>query len=329
MPSSFSTRNFRLTSLVRKRRSSICQSRPFHASRPHQIVNEALLLSHAAFETLHTASSLSWAPSIFITGVLFRVLFLPLEIAYQYNRRKWQIHQPLVYAWRAELMRQARIKGQKGEIGHGPKAAELWVEKEVEKKRQLLRQKYGYHLWVSLLPLASVPAWIINTDVIRRMVGMKQSLISYFMSENGDIDPSLIPPDPSLVQEGFLWIPNLASADPLWVLPITLWALVVSQIYLRLKDFPLMSKKQIQSLPTIKQKLLAELSTRIREVGTLLGIFLGPWLIYVEVPSALVLYWIAASGTLVLERLLVKRIVGVGKNFKPAVPLTARLKRTK
>ena len=223
-------------------------------------------------------------------------------------------------------MRQAKIKEQKGEIKQGPKAAEQWVEKEVQKKRELLRLKYGYRLWVSLLPLASAPAWIVNTDVVRRMIGMKQSLISFFTSTNGDIDPSLIPPDPSIAQEGFLWIPNLAMADPLWVLPITLWGLVVSQVYLRLKDFPLLSKKQIQSLPNLQQKFLAELSTRIREVGVLLGIFLGPWLIYVEVPSALVLYWIAASGTLVLERMLVKRIVGVGKNFKPALPLTARLK---
>jgi hypothetical protein len=319
---------FRIASLVLKGRSRIptCQSRGFHASRPHQLVDEALLLSHAAFDALHTSTGLSWGPSIFLTGILFRVVFLPLEVAYQRNRKRWQIYQPLVYAWRPEFMRQAKIREQRGEIPYGPKAAEQWVEREVQKKRELLRRKYGYRLWVSLLPLASAPAWIINTDVVRRMIGMKQSLISYFTSENGDIDPSLIPPDPSIAQESFLWIPNLTVADPLWVLPITLWALVVSQVYLRLKDFPLMSKKQIQSLPTIKQRSLAELSTRIREIGALFGLFLGPWLIYVQVPSALVLYWIAASGTLVLERLLVKRLVGVGKSFKPATPMNARLK---
>jgi membrane protein insertase Oxa1/YidC/SpoIIIJ len=324
-----SARNSRLTGLIFKGRSSICQYRQFHASRPHQLVNEALLLSHAAFETIHTASGLSWGPSIFLTGVLFRVLFLPLEIAYQRNRRRVQTYQPLVHAWRSAFERQVKIKEHKGEIPAGPKAGRWWVEKETKKKRELLQLKYGYRSWVNILPLASVPAWFINTDVVRRMVGMKESYLSYLTSERGEIDPSLIPPNLSLAQEGFLWIPNLAMADPLWVLPITLWALVVSQVYLRLRDVPLMSQKQIQNLPTIKLKMQAELLKRIREMGALFGIFLGPWLIYVEISSALVLYMVAASGTLVLERLLLKRIMGVGKDFKPVTPLTARLKGAK
>src|SRR2546421_3897918 len=116
------TRHTRFLSSVLIGRNSIRQSRHFHASRPHQLVNEALLLSHAAFESLHTASGLSWGPAIFMTGILFRVLFLPLEIAYQRNRRKWQLYQPLVYAWRPEFMRQAKIKEREGAIQHGPKA---------------------------------------------------------------------------------------------------------------------------------------------------------------------------------------------------------------
>jgi membrane protein insertase Oxa1/YidC/SpoIIIJ len=324
-----STRNSRLTSLVLKGRSAVCHSRRFHVSRPYQLVDETLLLAHAAVETLHTGSGLSWGPSILLTGFLFRVLFLPLEIAYQRNKTRRQTYQPLLYAWRHEFMRQSTIKRQKREIPDGPRAAEWWVEMELQKKRKLLQLKYGYRSWVSILPLASAPAWIINMDVLRRMVGMKQSVISYFMNENGDIDPSLIPPDPSLAQESFLWIPSLALADPLSVLPITLWALVVSQVYLRFRELPLMTKKQIQALPTAKQKMLAELSTRVREVGILVGIFLGPALIYLEMPSTLILYWIAASGTLVLERLLVGRIVGVAKSLKPAIPLTARLKRAR
>ena len=220
----------------------------------------------------------------------------------------------------------AMIKEKKGEIGQGPKAVETWVEKEVNKQRKPLVEKFGYRAWVNLLPLASAPAWIINTDVVRRMIGMRQSLISYFQTEDGLIDSSLIPPDPSIAAESFLWIPALSIADPTWLLPITLWALVASQVYLRLKDMPLMSLKKRQNLPSFKTRLAAEVSTRLRELGVLFGVCLGPFLIIAEIPSALVLYWVAASGTLILERFLVRRIVKLGKPLVPAAPMTARMK---
>lgn len=239
------------------------------------------------------------------------------------------MYQPLLQAWRSEFIRQAKIKEKKGEIPYGPKAVESWVEKQVVKKRELLQLKYGYRSWVGFLPLAAAPAWIINVDVLRRMVGMKQSMISFFMNETGDIDPSFIPPDPSLAGESFLWIPHLTMADPLSVLPISLWALIFSQVYLRFKDVPSMSQRQIQNLSTLRARLQASLSTRFKEISLLFGVLLGPWLIAIELPSALILYWIATSGTLVLERLLVNRIMGVGKTLKPMMPLTARLKRAK
>jgi membrane protein insertase Oxa1/YidC/SpoIIIJ len=323
------TRTSRLACLVLKGRNSICQTRCFHASRPHQLVNEALLLSHAAFETVHIASGLSWGSSLLLTGALVRVLFLPLEVAFKQNKRKFQLYQPLLQAWRSEFLRQAKTKEQKGELPYGPKAVEWWVEKQVIKKREHLQLKYGYRSWVGFLPLAAAPAWIINVDVLRRMVGMKQSMLSWFMNEDGDIDSSFIPPDPSLALEGFLWIPHLTIADPLSVLPITLWGLIFSQIYLRFRDVPSMSQRQIQNLSTVRARLQALLSTRFKETSLLVGILFGPWLIAIELPSALILYWIATSGTLVLERLLVNRIVGIGKTLKPTMPLTARLKGAK
>lgn len=317
-----------LRSIV-KGRNSIHRTQQFHASPPRQLVNEALQLSCAAFETIHTASGLSWGSSIVLTGVLVRVLFLPLEIAFRENKRKLQIYQPLLQAWRLEFLRQAKIKEQKGELPYGPQALEGWLDRQVAERRGLLQRKYGYHPWVGFLPLAAAPAWIINVDVLRRMAGMKQSLISYFMNENGDIDPSLIPPEPSLALESFLWIPSLAVADPVWILPITLWALVLSQFYLRFKDVPTMTKRQIKNLSTKRKKIQAILRNEVKDFSLLFAIFLGPWLISLELPSSLVLYWIATSGTLVLERLLVNRILGVGKPLKLTVPLTARLKRTK
>ena len=322
-------RNSRLTGLLLKRRSTTYHSRKFHASKPHQLVDQALLLSHGAFQLIHTASGLPWGPSIFLTGILFRVVFLPLEVLYQRNKKTLQTYQPLIYGWRSEFMRQAMRKQEGGKIGPGPKAAEAWVEKEVMAKRKMLSARHGYRPWISLLPLVSAPAWIINTDVVRRMVGMKQSLISFFQTEDGLIDPSFIPPDASIASEGFFWVPNLAWPDPVWVLPLTLWALVVSQVYLRIKDAPLLSGKQISNLPTFNQRLLANLTTRLRETGVILGLSLGPILILAEVPGALVLYWVAASGTLVLERLLVQRIVGLGKPFKPALPLRPRMKKAR
>jgi inner membrane protein COX18 len=321
------TRTSRLACSVFNGRHSICPARQFHASRPHRFVDEALQLSRAAFETVHAASGLSWGPSILLTGVLVRVLFLPLELAFKHNKKRFQLYQPLLQAWRSEFLRQAKIKEQKGELPYGPKAVEWWMDQQVDKKRRLLQLKYGYRPWVGFLPLAAAPAWIINIDVLRRMAGMKQSLISFFVNENGDIDPSLIPPEPSLALEGFLWIPQLTMADPQAILPITLWALVFSQVYLRFKDVPSMTARQIQNLSSRKKQLQAVLRNRIKEVNLLFAIFLGPWLILLQLPSALVLYWIATSGTLVLERLLVNRILGVSKTLKVTVPLTAQLKK--
>ena len=324
-----STRSLRLACLGLNGRHLTCHTRPFHASRPRQLVDEALQLSRTAFETVHSASGLSWGSSILLTGVLVRVLFLPLEVAFKQNKKRFQLYQPLLQAWRSEFLRQAKIKEQKEELPYGPKAVEGWMDKQVDEKRKHLGLKYGYRPWVGFLPLAAAPAWIINIDVLRRMAGMKHSLISWFMNENGEIDPSLIPPEPSLALEGFLWIPHLTMADPQSILPITLWALVFSQVYLRFKDVPSMTKRQIQNLSSMKKQLLAILRNRIKEFNLLFAILLGPCLVFLELPSALVLYWIATSGTLVLERLLVNRILGVSKTLKLTVPLTARLKEAK
>lgn len=292
--------------------------RQFHASRSNQIIDEALQLSHGIFQAVHTHSGLSWGLSLALTGTLFRVAFLPINYISDRNVKRQQLYTGLLAAWRAEYQRQAIVKQRKGQLDPGPVSATSWVVEQQKRKHEVLKSKYGYRGWLKALPLCFIPVWIVNMDVIRNMVGISKN-----------INPSVIPIEPTMVGESLLWIPDITLPDPLYILPLAVWGLNGLSYYLNFKDAPWRSMADIQKMPFLNQRVAARFAHGMRIVLGAFVTMMGPFIIYNEIASALCLYWAAGTTTLIIEKQLLKRIIGMNKGIALTVPLSARLKKIK
>jgi inner membrane protein COX18 len=305
---------------------SSLRSRAFHASPRSQIIVEAIAASNTLLDSLHSVSGLPWAYTLPLFAVALRTtIFLPLAVYIRRNHQKQVALAPVLQAWTQPLQKQT-IR----EVGHrGPAASHRALLIKMRKKRVELYRRWGCQQWKSFLPIiVQLPVFLTVMETVRRKCGSQQGWLGMMIGTgqadavstisgettttalitgDGLLSPLdlLVPLDPSLATEGALWFPNLLVADPHLTLPFLLSATILLNIFggSRRTATTTMSKWQI----------------RLRRNMGLLGLAIGP--IMINVPAALLVYWIGSSMASFLQAALLDKFMPLPHPIPPCKPL--------
>ncbi|KAI1616737.1 hypothetical protein EDD37DRAFT_65771 [Exophiala viscosa] len=302
--------------------------RSFHSSRPNRLVAEALQLSQEAFQGVHSLTGLPWYLSIPLTATLFRLLSLPILYFTNKSVQREQKIAPILKGWREAYKWRARLQFPAGGTEETAKKAEAWVQSQLSVRHKLLQKSYKIMgSWSrGALQISFLPIYIVNADVIRRMAGDERTLLSLFTKTNGKVDTSIVPPEPGLQTEAFSWIPTLTSPDELWILPLAFGALSVTSTWLAVGKYIKTQQRTITGMPLGPMRTRQVVYLQISQF-VMAASFLFPALIIIwELPTAVTLYFIGSVGTQLVQRPLVRWLVG---NKKPIEPLEARLPKLK
>jgi mitochondrial inner membrane protein COX18 len=200
------------------------------------------------------------------------------------------------------------------EVGHlGPVVAQGTLIHKLRRKRKEIYQRWGCGLWKNYLGLAQVPVFLVTMEALRAMAGAQQGWWGMITgSGNVETDPetvltaegltgaALIPVESSFATEGALWFPNLLLADPQLVLPFMLSGAIMLNLF---------------GHSTVA---LGRWQTRFRRSMGIVALAIGPLLI--DVPSALVLYWVSSSVLAYGQSLLLERLMPIKKPVAPCKP---------
>lgn len=299
--------------------------RNFHASRPNYLLPELLQLSHSAFQEIHSVSGLTWAYSIPLTAALFRASWIPIQCAIARNRKRRQlVSQPLL-AWRY-VYRKAAVsaRGRRPATEADAEKAAAWVTQRLEERKTSLKKDLPYMepKWEWVLPLAFLPVWFLNAETIRRMSSDTRTAMAWIGARGDTPDTptsTLIPIEPGLETESLAWTSDLVSADPYMILPGIFLVLSVWNARVALGKAP---DAQVQK--EMRRTRMGRIQLEIPHVIQLLSVVFPLSLIWQDMPSAVVLYLIGSSATMLVQRALIKNLMGETKVIKP---LNAKLPR--
>ncbi|KAL2073932.1 hypothetical protein VTL71DRAFT_11258 [Oculimacula yallundae] len=288
----------------------LLRTRAFHATpRPQSILLSTITFSHEALTAVHSATGLPWAYSIPLFAILLRVtLILPVSIYTRRSNIKQIGLSPLLESWKHILRKQTMR-----ESGHlGPVVAQSEVLKKMRKKRGELFRRHGCGTWKNYLSLLQIPIFLSVMEALRKMCGSRQGVLGMLLGKDevggaetsrGVVDYLLaIPLETSLATEGALWFPNLLLADPQLVLPFVLSGTILLNILGGRKSYSAMGKWQ----------------QRLTRSMTVVALAVGPLML--NVPSALMIYWITSSTTGYLQMLLLEKFMPLPKAIAPLQP---------
>ncbi|KAI9805493.1 MAG: hypothetical protein M1825_000744 [Sarcosagium campestre] len=297
--------------------------RAFHSSPRRQVLEPILSSTHTVIEAIHSGSGLPWVASLPLTALLIRVIIVT-PFTY-YSRRVGQRQlalQPLVLAWQQQIRRSVLIQS----ASLGPVECEKRVSKDLRAKTKELYKTWACRRWRNFLPIAQFPVFLIVIETLRGMSGIRQGLLGLVMNSLRSIfsqgpeaffgkvlkleaplpvTQAVIPLEESLALEGALWFPDLLVADPQLILPFILSATVFSNIALANKKHGVQSRLQIWITRIMKASALA----------------IGP--LTLQLPSAMLVYWISSSLWALLHNVLLDRFLPLKPPIPPINPTVA------
>ncbi|KIW31382.1 uncharacterized protein PV07_03035 [Cladophialophora immunda] len=294
-------------------------SRSFHASSPKSFAAECLQISGTIFQEVHSLTSLPWYLSIPLTASLLRMTWIPVQLLTHRSRKRRETAMQLASAWRIAYQDTARIKFPSGREADAKKA-ESWVASQLKARKKAIQKHNSYlPVWVEpVLALSFIPVWVFSMDCIRRMAGDKRTVTSlFFRSDGSTVDPNIVPMEPGFQTESLWWIPDLASPDHLWILPITYGALATFSVWTRVREA---AKQQtdtgysngdadrLRAFSAKFSKTLSYVLTAMPTVFTYL-------IIRSDLSTAVVLYLIGTTTTQLVQRPLLARVLGSTKRF--------------
>jgi hypothetical protein len=201
------------------------------------------------------------------------------------------------------------------------------------KARRAAIQEHNKYLpvWVEpVLAISFVPLWVLSMNCIRRMAGDERDIVSliysFFGRATSDIDAELGRIEPGFDTESLFWIPSLVSGDPLYILPIAYGALSTFSVWLRVKGA---LKRPTSSATDSYLDRWARFTQTISYGLIAMPAFFTFAIIRTDMATALVLYLITITGTQLVQRPLLARLLGINKRLPPLRAKMARLKRGK
>jgi mitochondrial inner membrane protein COX18 len=219
--------------------------------------------------------------------------------------------------------------------GHlGPAIVFRDITADMREKKGGIYRRWGCQTWKNFLPLVQLPIWILGVETLRGMVGTKKGLLGLMLPEalagnvnELDAAPELaaagipgaglegaeilgvkslaetvVPVEPSLATEGMLWFPDLMAPDPLLLLPFMLSGTMFLNIY----------SGQQRGIPGVEMTL-----TRIRILRALGVVALAAGPLTLQMPSAMLLYWVSSGMLAYGQALLIDRYMPIKSPVKP------------
>ena len=166
---------------------------------------------------------------------------------------------------------------------------------------------------MNFLGLTQVPVFLVAMETVRKMCGANQGILGMVLgsgsptSEEGAREAVAnagtgIGVEESFATEGALWFPNLLLPDPHLVLPFILSASILLNLF---------------GHKTPKVALGVWRTRLIRGMG-IAAIAMGP--IMINVPSAMVLYWISSSLMAFGQAVVLEWLMPISNPVVPCVP---------
>jgi inner membrane protein COX18 len=191
------------------------------------------------------------------------------------------------------------------EVGHlGPVAAQRTLLKKMRKKRTEIYKRWDCGIWKNYLSWVQFPVWITAVEAVRKMCGIHVGLLGLMFgtqAETVELQEELRTEgmESSLGNEGILWFPDLLVPDPMLVLPFMLSGVM----FLNLANS---SAKN----PSVAQR-------RMMNALKIVALAIGP--LTLQMPSAMLVYWISSSSFALGQALILERLM-------PDKPLVVPLK---
>jgi inner membrane protein COX18 len=199
-------------------------------------------------------------------------------------------------------------------VGHlGPLVAERTLMRELRKKRIEIYRRWGCGLWKNYLGLAQLPIFLAIMEALRAMSGAKQGWWGMLsgatagadrteavLTADGLVSTALIPVESTFAIEGALWFPNLLLPDPQLALPFMLSGAILLNIFGH------------------RPAVIGKWQKRFTRNMGLIALAIGP--IMINVPSALLCYWVSSSMLAYGQALLLGRFMPIKKPVTPCKP---------
>ncbi len=162
-------------------------------------------------------------------------------------------------------------------------------QKKMQAETMAIYKKYGINPFGCLLPFLQMPIFIAMYQVVRRIPlsdGMVDGVIVDGVRDYSDLDFS------------FLWIPNLAEADPYYILPILVGVLMF--FYQR---YSMKKPEYLQN-----QKYKSEKAQQSEKTMKMMSYFMVIMLVSIAVTnSGIALYWVVGNAYQFLQTFLNRR----------------------
>lgn len=265
----------------------IYKPRSFHTTPRPQYLEVCVDQVQSLITGLHSISGLPWAATLPLTALIVRsVIVGPLSVISHEAVRRRVALSPLLHAWQHAIRQKVMKKAE----DLGPVVCTREIKRAMTRKTRELYSSHECEDWKLFLPLLQIPAFLIVLESVRKMCDAHAGLLGLMfgrprdpVKESGDdpldgISQTAASVEHSLSQEGALWFPDLIAPDPLMVLPFLLSGSLLASIYLHSRALP-------GQTPT-------KWSRRLTNTLRIMALCIGPATL--QVPSALLLYWISS-----------------------------------
>jgi inner membrane protein COX18 len=196
------------------------------------------------------------------------------------------------------------------EVGHlGPVVAERTLIKKMRKKRSEIYTRWDCGLWKSYLSFVQLPVWLVAIEAVRKMCGKEVGLLGMIFgssAEGKDMPEALAGAtlgsgkEISLATEGGLWFPDLLVPDPCLVLPFMLSGVIFANLF-----------NSTTKTPSVGQR-------RLMNSMKMVALAIGP--LTLQMPSAMLVYWISSSSFALGQALLLEKLMPVKPPVIPCKP---------
>jgi inner membrane protein COX18 len=279
------------------------------------ILDICLQSTHTIISGLHDFTHLPWALSLPLTAILVRlVIATPLQWYVHHHVQRGLDILPLVHAWRYPIQRKVLAEHNHRGEAYCVKLA----NQEVKKKQSEIFKRFGLRRTAVLAPILQLPVWLLFVETIRRMCGTHEGLLGLVVKPFTSSIPTdtavdapivesvAVPLEVSMGYEGALWFPDLLVPDPMLILPCVLSAALFANVSYN-------ERRTIEGQGDLRSKF------NIRITRILKTIALAALPLTLQLPSAMLVYWISSSVAALGQSFLFDRFLPY-ESIKPCKP---------
>ena len=306
--------------------------RTFSTTPKPQIINEAVQTAQDYYQFLHF-SDLSWAASIPLVAFTLRFgILAPVTLYTHYVNSERAKLNPLGFAYRQAIKND--VMREHG--AQGPQTCQAIVVRRVAIQSRKLRKEMDVQYWKTFTGWIQFPIWLTMIEALRRMCGIREGLLglaqksingveeaemsqeSAIVAHNAEVAPeatvttldivqrtsSTIPVETSLATEGMLWFPNLLEPDPYAMLSVALSATIWANI-------AYMDQRIQKHSPTVPSLWRQRVTRALYVAGA------GAGFATLQLPSAMLLYWITSSQSALWFNIILDRYWPLERTITP------------